>query len=221
MEADGEFTQFPIGSEGQALGPWQDTSFIPALRQGQVREYLLDGQRQDRRLQSGVYRRLPRAQHRPDATTTRTTRAAPAASTTPARGGGATRTGSTASADAGWCCYSPVTSWHDNVRNTHQSHEIRLSTPDDWRLRGILGAYWEDFEIQDDMNFLYKTIPSCTPANLATALGGGAALCRPTSSRPRARRRSNPGERNDNAAFGEERSAATNRPRSSRRSTTT
>src|ERR1700759_3753131 len=30
MEADGEFTQFPIGSNGQALGPWEDTSFSPA-----------------------------------------------------------------------------------------------------------------------------------------------------------------------------------------------
>jgi iron complex outermembrane receptor protein len=30
MEADGEFTQFPVGSEGQPLGPWQDTSFSPA-----------------------------------------------------------------------------------------------------------------------------------------------------------------------------------------------
>jgi len=29
--------------------------------------------------------------------------------------------------------------------------------------RGVL----EKFEIKDDMNFLQKTIPSCTPANLA------------------------------------------------------
>ena len=40
---------------------------------------------------------------------------------------------------------------------------------------GIVGAYWEDFDIKDDMNFLYKTIPSCTPANLALCAAGGPA----------------------------------------------
>src|ERR1700682_6047631 len=44
-------------------------------------------------------------------------------------------------------CFSPSTTWNETERNTHQSHEIRLSTPDDWRLRGILGAFWEDLKI--------------------------------------------------------------------------
>jgi iron complex outermembrane receptor protein len=70
-------------------------------------------------------------------------------------------------------CYSPVMGWNDYFENTHMSHELRLSTPDDWRIRGLVGAYWEKFEIKDDMNFLQKTIPSCTPANLAAALAGG------------------------------------------------
>ena len=43
----------------------------------------------------------------------------------------------------------------DQVENTHQSHEIRVSTPDDWRLRGLVGAFWEKFEIDDQMNFNY------------------------------------------------------------------
>ena len=64
------------------------------------------------------------------------------------------------------------------MKNTHHSHEIRLSTPDDWRTRGIVGAYWEDFEIYDDMNFLYRTIPSCTPENLADRTRGRRALRR-------------------------------------------
>src|SRR5260370_6664390 len=64
--------------------------------------------------------------------------------------------------------------WHDYFKSTHQSHEVRASTPDDWRLRGLLGAYWEDFQIKDDMNFLQKTIPSCTPENLAAALASRA-----------------------------------------------
>ncbi len=70
-------------------------------------------------------------------------------------------------------CYSPVMGWTDYFENTHMSHEFRLSTPDDWRLRFLAGAFWEDFQIKDNMNFNQKTIPSCNPANLAAALAGG------------------------------------------------
>ena len=35
-------------------------------------------------------------------------------------------------------CYSPSATWHSVERNTHQQHEIRLSTPDDWRIRAIV-----------------------------------------------------------------------------------
>ncbi len=52
-------------------------------------------------------------------------------------------------------CYSPSAVWRDIVRNTHQSHEFRLSTPDDNRLRAIGGLFWEDFKIQDSANFQY------------------------------------------------------------------
>ncbi len=71
-------------------------------------------------------------------------------------------------------CYSPVTSWHDEVQNTHLSNEIRFSTPDNWRLRAIAGAYIEQFRVHDLMDFNYKTIPSCdNPPTLAAALAGG------------------------------------------------
>ena len=100
-------------------------------------------------------------------------------------------------------CYSPVSSWHDLVRNTHQTHEFRLSTPDDWRIRGIAGAYWEDFEIVDNMNFLYKTIPSCTPLNLSVAVAGGAP-CVANVGPPVGSTASDPNTRNDNVAFGED-----------------
>jgi iron complex outermembrane recepter protein len=52
-------------------------------------------------------------------------------------------------------CYSPSITERDIARNTHQSHEVRVSTPDDWRARGILGLYYEDYEIQDSANFNY------------------------------------------------------------------
>jgi len=59
-------------------------------------------------------------------------------------------------------CFSPSTTWNETERNTHQSHEFRLSTPDDWRLRGIVGAFWEKLQIDDRLNWLYKTMPACT-----------------------------------------------------------
>jgi outer membrane receptor protein involved in Fe transport len=56
---------------------------------------------------------------------------------------------SSKSAAAGQC-YTPSTTWQDTEKNTHQSHEFRLNTPDDWRVRGIGGVYWEEFKIYDD-----------------------------------------------------------------------
>jgi iron complex outermembrane receptor protein len=59
-------------------------------------------------------------------------------------------------------CFSPSTTWNETERNTHQSHELRLSTPDDWRLRGIVGVFFENLRIQDQLNWQYKTLPPCT-----------------------------------------------------------
>lgn len=59
-------------------------------------------------------------------------------------------------------CYSPSTTWNETEHNSHQSHEFRLSTPDDWRLRGIVGVFWEQLKIEDQLNWLYKTLPACT-----------------------------------------------------------
>jgi len=59
-------------------------------------------------------------------------------------------------------CFSPSSVWNETERNAHQSHELRLSTPDDWRMRGIAGAFWEDLRINDQLNWLYKTLPPCT-----------------------------------------------------------
>ncbi len=59
-------------------------------------------------------------------------------------------------------CYSPSATWQNTEKNTHQSHEIRLSTPDDWRIRGIAGVFYEQFIITDDTEWLYKTVPTCS-----------------------------------------------------------
>jgi iron complex outermembrane recepter protein len=70
---------------------------------------------------------------------------------------------SSTSAAAGQC-YSPSATWQETEKNTHQSHEIRLSTPDDQRIRGIGGLYYEQFIINDDTAWLYKTVPTCSAA---------------------------------------------------------
>jgi iron complex outermembrane receptor protein len=59
-------------------------------------------------------------------------------------------------------CYSPSTTWRDVARDVHQSHELRLSTPDDWRLRGIVGIFWENYQIHEQTDWMYKTAPGFT-----------------------------------------------------------
>jgi iron complex outermembrane recepter protein len=61
-------------------------------------------------------------------------------------------------------CFSPGATWHDRERNTHQSHELRLSTPDDWRIRGIGGLFYENYRIQEETDWFYVTaIPFYNP----------------------------------------------------------
>jgi outer membrane receptor protein involved in Fe transport len=196
MEADGEFTQFPVGSDGQKLGAWEVTAFSPAYDKDKFEDtsWTVNGKIGDLK---AVYTGGYLVRHI-DQTNDYTNYARSAGGWYySCTGGSGLGSGTTPT------CYSPVTSWHDTVRNTHQSHEFRLSTPDDWRARAIAGAYWEDFEIQDVMNFLYKTIPSCTPDNLTAALGGGAPCVANVKTAPGSTA-VDPGVRNDNTAFGED-----------------
>jgi iron complex outermembrane recepter protein len=59
-------------------------------------------------------------------------------------------------------CFSPSSTWQVNDKDTHQSHELRLSTPDNWRVRVIGGLFWEDYQIEDTVNWLFKTAPGFT-----------------------------------------------------------
>jgi iron complex outermembrane recepter protein len=68
-------------------------------------------------------------------------------------------------------CYSPSATWHESEQNIHQQHEFRLSTPDEWRLRAIGGAYWEDNRLYDQTTWNYKTVPSCTADGAAGTPG--------------------------------------------------
>jgi iron complex outermembrane recepter protein len=90
-------------------------------------------------------------------------------------------------------CFSPSSTWNETERNTHQSHELRVSTPDDWRIRDILGAYWEELQIDDQLNWLYKSLPGCTLTVTVGCLTDIGTV--PGSSV------NSPGTRNDNVSF--------------------
>jgi len=90
-------------------------------------------------------------------------------------------------------CFSPSATWRSVERNTHQQHEFRLSTPDEWRIRAIAGAFWEKNTLYDQTGWYYKTVPSCSAdgqagcfANIGTAPGASVA---------------NPGVQADNLSF--------------------
>jgi iron complex outermembrane recepter protein len=60
-------------------------------------------------------------------------------------------------------CFSPNTTWNTVLEhNEHLQNEFRLSTPEDWRLRGIVGAYIEDSKVYDQTEWIETTMPACT-----------------------------------------------------------
>jgi len=66
-------------------------------------------------------------------------------------GGGTSAVGATPQ------CFSPSATWNEKERVTHQSHELRASTPDDWRLRGIAGLFYENYTVHDDTEWEYTS----------------------------------------------------------------
>jgi len=198
MDAEGLDEQYPISSQETPLGPWQVTSFTPSFDKDKWENtsWTANGKVGDLKLvYTGGYlsRTIDNA-----ADYTNYTRSAGGFYYTCAGGGAPIGKGV-----GPLTCYSPVLSWLDHVETTHQSHELRVSTPDDWRLRGLVGAFWEDFDIKDDMNFLYKTIPSCTPANLLLYAAHQQACVGNVIPAP-GYAAIDPNERNDNVAFGED-----------------
>ena len=54
-------------------------------------------------------------------------------------------------------CFTPSSTWRDQERNTHLSHELRFTTPGTWRLRGLGGLFYEHYTIQDQGDWSYLT----------------------------------------------------------------
>ena len=175
MEADGSSAQYPFGSDYQVspsapqqLGPWEGTFFSPTYDKDHWENTALtiNGKIGDLSLvysgaylvrhidQTGDYTNYSRSGsgYYYNCTGPNSQNPSPVVQ-----------------------CYSPVLSWRDTTRNSHISNELRLSTPDDWRVRGLLGAYQENFNILDNMNFQYNNLPGCTSSNLSAIEANAAA----------------------------------------------
>jgi len=198
MDAEGIDAQFPLSSQETPLGPWQETSFTPSYDKDKWENtsWTVNGKIGDFKLvYTGGYldRTINNAMDY-------TNYARSSGGFYYTCGGGGAPMGKGVGP---LTCYSPVSSWQDHVETTHQSHELRVSTPDDWRLRGLVGAFWEDFDIKDDMNFLYKSFPSCTPANLLL-YQQGLQVCTANVIPAPGYAAIDPTQRNENVAFGED-----------------
>jgi iron complex outermembrane recepter protein len=98
-------------------------------------------------------------------------------------------------------CYSPSATWHSVEKNEHQQHELRLSTPDDWRLRAIAGAFWEDNKLYDQTSWMYKSIPPCTSNAPPGTAGNGDTGCLSNVGTFPGTTVVNPGVQADNVSF--------------------
>jgi iron complex outermembrane receptor protein len=88
-------------------------------------------------------------------------------------------------------CFTPSSTWHDVERNTHQSHELRMTTPSNWRIRGIGGLFYEKYQIQNQVDFFDLTaLPYFNPIGPPTGYytPAGAFVSEPvTSNNPNVR----------------------------------
>jgi iron complex outermembrane receptor protein len=200
LDAEGVNAQYPLGSDGQALRPLEVTTFVPTHDQDDYWNvaWTLNGQIGDIKI---VYNGAYLSRHI-DQTQDYTNYARTAGGFYYQCAGGPA-SGSNIGAGRPEVCGSPIGSWHDTVNTTHHSEELRAETPTDWRVRGLVGFYYEDLDIKDDMNFLYKSIPSCTAANIAIYNAGGPVCIANLAPAPGSFA-SDPTERNDSVAFGED-----------------
>jgi outer membrane receptor protein involved in Fe transport len=176
FKADGYFAEEPVAPDGQTLGKYQTSAFAPAFDKDHYEStaWTLTGKTGDigsfgalRMVYTGSYM-VRHIDQQADYSNYLTAKHGSYYACSGAGAGYAYF-----SSKKPTTCYAPVGSWRDQVENDHQSHEIRVQTSDDNRLRATVGAYWEKFNIKDNMNFNYLTIPQCTPANLAISAAGG------------------------------------------------
>ena len=196
LDAEGISAEYPVGSDFQTLSPYQITSFVPSYDKDkyETTSWTLNGKISNFKLiYTGSYM-VRNISQQMDYSNYARSYFGPYYQCT----GGNTGFGKGAAT-----CYSPDGYWQDTVRNTHLSQEVRIASPDNWRLRFQAGAYYEQFKIYDDMNFNYKTFPACSTANLTAALAGGAPCVADVTTAPGSTA-NDPGVRSDQTAFGED-----------------
>jgi len=150
MEADGVFAEMPKGSDFQTLQPYQVTLFAPNVDKDKFENtaWTLNGRIGAlKAVYTGGY--LIRTVDQV------------ADYTNYARGVYADYyqcviPGSQQAAQLGAQCYSPYATFKVHEINRHQSHEFRLTTPDDLRIRAIGGVYWEQFAIHNESDWYYR-----------------------------------------------------------------
>jgi iron complex outermembrane recepter protein len=179
MQANGYFYTYPLAPDGQALQPYQITAFTPAYTKDRYEStaWTLNGKVDDLSI---VYTGSYMVRHiEGQQDYSNYLRNAPGSYYGCIGPGAGYFNAATFPALAGHKlqCYAPVGQWDDTVANQHTSHELRISTSPESRVRGLVGVYWEKFVIDDEMNFNYLVIPQCDPANLAAALVPGGPAC--------------------------------------------
>ncbi len=70
-------------------------------------------------------------------------------------------------------CYSPSSFWDDKTDSTNMSHEIRLSSPTDWRMRFVGGLFYEDRTVEAKRT---GTTSRCRSARTAASSTGNCFL---------------------------------------------
>jgi len=151
MDSDGVFYDQPNASDGAPLQPLQVTLFNTAYNKDKFSNtaWTLDGKFGDLKfIYTGGYL-LRKVDQVGDYTNY-------------ARGLYADYYQCYGPAAGGPTCFSPSATWNAQERNEHWQNEIRLSTPDDWRLRALGGVFYEDNKLYDVTSWLYKHIPPCT-----------------------------------------------------------
>ena len=208
MEADGYFYAYPTGTDGTALGKYQLTAFTPAYTKDRYSStaWTLNGKLGD--LLSMVYTGSYMSRHIEGQQDYSNYMRSFVGSYYACIGTGAGyfNQGNFPNQLTGHPlqCYAPNGDWHDTVRNTHHSEELRFSTNESYRIRGLFGAFWEKYVIYDDMNFNYLSIPQCSSENLAIALGGGADCLSAVGPTPNTFASDPTTRLNSNTAFGED-----------------
>ncbi len=203
LDAEGLAVEYPVGSDGQTLKADQVTAFSPSYDKDRFQNtaVTINGKLGDlKAVYTGAFTNRHVNQQMDYTNYSRTLYGQYYECT----GGSSGLLGSTKTNPKPITCYSPITSWNDTINNTHQSHEFRISSPDDWRLRFVTGVYYEQFIIKDVMNFNYKTILSCDDPGVLAAAQAGGPICVGNDQPMAGSTSSDPGVRGDNTGFGED-----------------